>query len=164
MTLGERIRAVRKERGWTQKQLSERCGIAEPTIRSYESGRLNPKVETLQKITDALEYPLARMMQMDNEETVYTFETFDANDFFKNFSDSSDIAELFERGMKRAEGTTIRISKTELANLVMKNINSIFINDAESSEFLKILSELSRDEALQMLDYGRFLLFKREGY
>lgn len=55
MNSGDRIRAARKDRKLTQKQLGELCGIAEPTIRRYELGKLNPKYETLQRIADALD-------------------------------------------------------------------------------------------------------------
>lgn len=55
MTVGERIRAARKAKGLTQKALAEACGIAEPTIRRYELGKLNPKYETLEKIARALD-------------------------------------------------------------------------------------------------------------
>ena len=54
MTIGERIKKARMSKGLTQKALSELCRIAEPTIRKYESGRLNPKIETLQKLASAL--------------------------------------------------------------------------------------------------------------
>ena len=54
MTTGERIRNMRKNRKLTQKQLGELCGIAEPTIRRYELGKLNPKYETLERIATAL--------------------------------------------------------------------------------------------------------------
>lgn len=54
MTIGERIKAARKNAGMTQKQLGELAGIAEPTIRRYELGKLNPKFETLAKIAEAL--------------------------------------------------------------------------------------------------------------
>ena len=54
MTIGNRIREVRLKTKLTQKQLGDRSGIAEPTIRRYELGKLNPKIETLQKIADAL--------------------------------------------------------------------------------------------------------------
>ena len=50
MTTGERIRAERQAAGMTQKALGEACEIAEPTIRRYEAGKLNPKIETLEKI------------------------------------------------------------------------------------------------------------------
>ena len=55
MTTGERIRSIRQSRGLTQKQLGELSGIAEPTIRRYELGKLNPKYETLKKIASALD-------------------------------------------------------------------------------------------------------------
>lgn len=54
MTTGERIRAMRRAAGLTQKQLGEMSGIAEPTIRRYELGKLNPKRETLEKIANPL--------------------------------------------------------------------------------------------------------------
>ncbi len=58
MTTGERIRKARlaanNGNGMTQKELGESCGIAEPTIRRYELGKLNPKYETLKKIASSL--------------------------------------------------------------------------------------------------------------
>lgn len=54
MTIGERIRNTRKAKHLTQKQLGELTGIAEPTIRRYELGKLNPKYETIVKIAEAL--------------------------------------------------------------------------------------------------------------
>lgn len=54
MAVNENIKRFRKEMGLTQKKLSELCGIAEPTIRRYEAGTLNPKIETVEKIASAL--------------------------------------------------------------------------------------------------------------
>lgn len=51
---GDLIRKFRIEKGFTQKQLGERCGINEANIRKYELGYQNPKKETLQKIATAL--------------------------------------------------------------------------------------------------------------
>lgn len=58
MIIGSKIREARKAanngKGMTQKKLGELCGIDEANIRKYESGRQNPKLETLQKIGDVL--------------------------------------------------------------------------------------------------------------
>ena len=54
MTTGAKIRDARKRKNLTQKQLGDLCGIAEPTIRRYELGKLNPKYETLTRIAEAL--------------------------------------------------------------------------------------------------------------
>ena len=43
MTFGEKVRAARKERGLSQKELAARTGIAVRTIINYESGSRMPK-------------------------------------------------------------------------------------------------------------------------
>ncbi len=58
MTVGEKIRKVRKEKGFTQKQLGELCQMNEVQIRQYELGKANPKIETVNKIASALGEPL----------------------------------------------------------------------------------------------------------
>ena len=58
MTVGQNIRSIRNERGLTQKQLGELCGIKEANIRKYELGKANPKIETIEKIAKALGVPI----------------------------------------------------------------------------------------------------------
>ena len=57
MTVGEKIQAVRKEKGLSQKELSENTGLAEITIRQYESNKRKPKIENNRKIALALRVP-----------------------------------------------------------------------------------------------------------
>ena len=59
---GDMIRKYRTEKGLTQKKLGKLCGIADSNIRKYESGNQNPKIETLQKIADALDIPVNRLL------------------------------------------------------------------------------------------------------
>ena len=54
MPVADRIRAIRTERGLTQKELGELCGMADSAIRRYESNRGNPTQKTLLKIAKAL--------------------------------------------------------------------------------------------------------------
>ncbi len=58
VTTGEKIRHLRLERNLTQKALANKCGMYESQIRKYETGKANPKIETLQKIADALNVPI----------------------------------------------------------------------------------------------------------
>lgn len=53
--IGEQIKFYRQQRGYTQKKLGELCGMADSAIRRYESGRANPKIETISRIANALE-------------------------------------------------------------------------------------------------------------
>lgn len=68
MAIGENIKRIRKEKNMTQKSLGELCNISEGNIRKYESNRQKPKIETIQKIANALgvsEYELQGISTKD---------------------------------------------------------------------------------------------------
>ena len=54
MSISENIRMYRKAAGLTQKMLAAKCGMAEITIRQYESGKREPRSRQLTRIADAL--------------------------------------------------------------------------------------------------------------
>ena len=54
MEVGKKIKEIRLLKGISQKELSERLGVSSAMISQYESGKRNPKMETLLKIADAL--------------------------------------------------------------------------------------------------------------
>lgn len=64
-TIGKNIRRLRKEKGLTQKQLGELCGIDEANIRRYELEKANPKKETLEKIAKALNVSVLSLFGFD---------------------------------------------------------------------------------------------------
>ena len=45
--LAENLKALRKERGWTQQALADRLGLTRPTLGAYEEGRSEPKLSVL---------------------------------------------------------------------------------------------------------------------
>ena len=47
MNIGEKLRKIRKEKGFIQKGLGKLCGWTDSAIRRYESGSANPKFETV---------------------------------------------------------------------------------------------------------------------
>lgn len=59
MNLGTRIKQFRTDKKITQKQLGDLAGVAEITIRQYETGKREPKIEQLQKIASALNVPVS---------------------------------------------------------------------------------------------------------
>lgn len=54
ITIGDKIRNYRKLSGLTQKQLGELSGTSETTIKQYEAGKRQPRIEQLIKIADTL--------------------------------------------------------------------------------------------------------------
>lgn len=52
--IAKAIKKLRKARGLTQKELSERAGVSESAMRSYELGDRKPKPEVAERIAMAL--------------------------------------------------------------------------------------------------------------
>jgi len=70
MAIGERIRELRKLRRLTQKQLAEMTGIAEITIRQYESGKYTPKIAKIQMIASALDTDIGYLLQVEHDDQI----------------------------------------------------------------------------------------------
>ncbi len=52
---GERLNAVRKERGFTAQQMADKINVAIRTYRNYESGTTSPSLKILVRIADILD-------------------------------------------------------------------------------------------------------------
>jgi len=68
MTIGERIKETRKEKGMTQKQVGEKCGMPDSAVRKYESGSIIPKNTTLQRIADALDVSIGYLQGYESKD------------------------------------------------------------------------------------------------
>lgn len=67
MSIGTRIIQIRNERNLTQRQLSERSGIASSYISRVENRRIEPGPKTLRRIADGLGVPLSQLFQEPSE-------------------------------------------------------------------------------------------------
>lgn len=73
---GERIRRLRKEKGWTQTDLGNRIGVQNSAIAKYENGRVpNLKRSTIKALADALGVNPSYLLGLDESAdyiTAYT--------------------------------------------------------------------------------------------
>jgi transcriptional regulator with XRE-family HTH domain len=60
--VGDKVRDLRKERGWSQQELAGRAGISMQTVSNLETGRHVPGIATLSKIAGALGVPLPALL------------------------------------------------------------------------------------------------------
>ena len=54
LDLGDRVRSLRKEKGWTLVQAAERAGLARSTLSKIENGQMSPTYEALKKLAGGL--------------------------------------------------------------------------------------------------------------
>lgn len=65
ITLGQRIRALRKRLGVSQEELADRAGVHWTYLARAERGEQNPTLENLHAIAQALGVSLADLFQLE---------------------------------------------------------------------------------------------------
>lgn len=100
MSVGKNIKKIRSEKKLTQRQLGELSGISYKQIGLYEQGKRNPKIETIEKISNALGVTVAEIKDyqeiLDNDdfEELETFRKVDRKQEEEKFN-----TELHKRGI-----------------------------------------------------------------
>ncbi|WP_312070397.1 helix-turn-helix transcriptional regulator [Anaerotignum propionicum] len=74
MSIRGKLREVRIKLGFTQKDIAEKAGLAIITIQGYEANKFNPKLETLDKIAEALNVSVYCFLQQAEEQLPLTLE------------------------------------------------------------------------------------------
>ena len=64
--VGARLRALREERGFSQRELARRSDLTHTTISAIEGGRIDPSLGTLKKILSACEVRMGDFFQREN--------------------------------------------------------------------------------------------------
>lgn len=54
MSIGENLKRLRRDKGWTQSDLADECGIRLGQISKIERNDTDPKLSTINALTDAL--------------------------------------------------------------------------------------------------------------
>jgi transcriptional regulator with XRE-family HTH domain len=68
--LGERVRALRRERGWTLEMLAERSGVSRAMISKLERGEKNPTLVVAAKVANGLGMNLSRLVGVEEKRKV----------------------------------------------------------------------------------------------
>ena len=108
--IGEKIKAVRLQKGVSQTALAKILGVSTAMICQYEVGKRKPKVETLSKIAGALGVDLKvfyddlpkENMELKRYENIALVNEFENACFhLVNFPDSEEITEKYENLRKK---------------------------------------------------------------
>lgn len=152
-TIGINIKKIRQEKGLTQKKLAQACNMYESQIRKYESGKVKPKINTLGKISKALEVPITKLdaniidlselsmnITIDDEKKSNPFWCHELEDtlnkigysigfdgelpaFWINYPDGS--LEVTEDELKELQRTTVSYIKFQLEELKQRHIKDL---------------------------------------
>ena len=68
--VGRRVRALRRERGWTLESLAERSGVSRAMISKLERGEKNPTLVVAAKVAEGLGASLSRLVGIEERREV----------------------------------------------------------------------------------------------
>jgi transcriptional regulator with XRE-family HTH domain len=63
VVFGERLRALRLARGWTQEQLAEECGLTAVQVSRIENGAHEPKLTTILRLARAFGVKAGKLIE-----------------------------------------------------------------------------------------------------
>ena len=62
LALGDRIRELREQRGWSQEEFADRCGLHRTAIGFLERAERNPRLDTLLTISGTLGITVSELL------------------------------------------------------------------------------------------------------
>lgn len=62
--IGQRIKELRTDKGWSQSDLARACGKDRQAIEKLENGKVNPTLYSLQEIAKALGVSLSTLVNI----------------------------------------------------------------------------------------------------
>jgi len=70
LDLGQRVRSLRKAKGWTLNEAAERAGLARSTLSKVENGQMSPTYEALKKLAKGMEISVPQLFTPPSKQQV----------------------------------------------------------------------------------------------
>lgn len=145
MSFGSRLKEARKKSGLTQAEVAEKLNVSASMIAQYETGKRNPKKETLSKIANILNLGFT----FAENGSAYFYDFVDAidnpdyaeNQRFNNFQYKDALSETsHQKHSGNMEVNSIDLSKE----------NNIFLNTM--AELNKKLNSSGQSKAIEQVE------------
>lgn len=98
MEFKERLKELRKKRGYSQAQLAEKLGLSKSTIGAYETGDIKPSIEALNLIADFFNVDIDYLLGKEDGSTYYLDP--EAAEMAKELFERPEIRVLFDASRK----------------------------------------------------------------
>lgn len=147
MSIGENIKKLRKDAKITQKELANRIGVNEVTIRSYEAGKYEPKFDKLNLIAKALNVSIFAL----DEQLAKTLESHEkkimnlANQYIE-IMDNTSLSAKEKTNREQFLGKQLLNAERELLNMQeVRVINTDKVIDAEKPKTQDLIIDTDID-------------------
>lgn len=137
MNIGERIKKLRKEKGFTLEELGEKINLNRSTIHRYENNLINIPSDNLEKLAVALKTTPAYLMGWEETDTTKFLEDYDTS-FLTDFEKQELEFKLsMQEGLFNNKEDLDEESKQELKRIFTKTYLKLKKMDKEKEEKAK---------------------------
>jgi len=145
-TIGERLKSARKEAGLLQEEVAEHFNITQQAYQVWESGKRNPKKETLQKLADYFNVSYAYLAGVESP------------------LESAEI--LFKNKVKELELTPEQEEqfKSSIYNFILQKGNHYNSQETSTESFAKRLKRLRKEAHLTQQDVADYFKTSPQSY
>lgn len=70
--IGRRIKSIRRAEGINQNQLANLVGISKSSMSEWETGKREPRLDTIRKIANALGVDVREIVDIDSNQNSFT--------------------------------------------------------------------------------------------
>ncbi len=118
LLIGQAIRRLREQKNLTLEQLAPSAGITYQYLSGLETGRQNFTISVLQRLSDALDFPLSSVIANAYDEGQQTSPTVDSANFRKNVPLPSGLSLVeLEAALNRTQLIFYLINRNMLAEV-----------------------------------------------
>lgn len=107
MSLGQRLKAERERRNWSQKFVAEKVGITNTVLSNYERNYRDPDTETLRKLADLYEVSVDYLLGRDSKNDLPELTEKDKRDIKKDLESIINNLENPNDGYAAFDGQTL---------------------------------------------------------
>lgn len=161
--IGRKIKEVRKAKKLTQKQLAEKIGKVESTIRMWELGKNQPLPEALKKISEVLEVDYVELMHIAGYLDKKTKLEELTSDYVRTIENIFELSILITTNNEQIKKLNVLLE--EIQEPIEKDfiLNGIKTHEKQISMFTESLSDfLSSKERVELeLENEKKLLSQR---
>ncbi len=145
-TIGERLKSARKEAGLLQEEVAEHFNITQQAYQAWESGKRNPKKETLQKLADYFNVSYAYLSGVESP------------------LETAEI--LFKNKVKELELTPEQEEqfKSSIYNFILQKGNHYNSQETSPESFAKRLKRLRKEAHLTQQDVADYFKTSPQSY
>ncbi|MBQ3803179.1 MAG: helix-turn-helix transcriptional regulator [Oscillospiraceae bacterium] len=123
-TMGERIKQLRKENGWTQTELAEKMGVTKGTVSTWETDSRRPAFETLDQLCDLFDRSMgyvtgqsdipghSRMTQEEAIDVVLSVEEEELSEYAQKYARLDEFGRKAVQAIIREEAERCRAQGT----------------------------------------------------